>query len=137
MAETLQALAALMTVPGLPAWSGFVLLVAVGVSVLAFLAMPFSVFGVKSRLEAIEGELADLRAEIRALARLPAGAAAPGRAAAMVEEDWAAPPARAARAMEEPRLSAPVPPPAARVERPARPARAEPRLDWPKADRGA
>ncbi|WP_137126918.1 hypothetical protein [Roseomonas sp. HF4] len=136
MAETLQGLAGLMTVPGLPAWTGFVLLVAVGVSVLAFLAMPFSVFGVKSRLEAIEGELADLRAEIRALARLPAATAAPSRSA-VVEEDWAAPPARAARTVEEPRLSPPVPPPAARVERPARPARAEPRLDWPKADRGA
>jgi len=136
VAETLQRLAALMTVPGLPEWSGFVLLVAVGVSVVAFLAMPFSVFGVKSRLETIEAELAEMRAEIRALARGPVAAAAPARAA-LVEEEWAAPPARAPRVVDEPRLTPPVPPPAARAERPARPGRAEPRLDWPKVDRGA
>jgi hypothetical protein len=137
VADALQGLAGMLTVPGLPDWTGLVLLVAMGVSVLAFLAMPFSVFGVKSRLESIEAELADLRAEIRTLARLPAGVSAAARGPA-IEEDWAPPPARTAgRVVEEPRLTPPVPPPAARAERPARPGRAEPRLDWPKADRGA
>ena len=124
----------MLTLPGLPSWVGFVLLLAIAVSVLALLAMPYSVFGVKSRLEAVEAELADLRADIRALGRQPAAMAQP-RAA--VEDDWVAPPARAGRSFEEPRLSAPVPPPATYAERPARPGgRAEPRLDWPKTGSG-
>ena len=117
----------MLAIPGLPAWVGFLLLVAIAVSVLSLLAMPYSVFGVKSRLEAIEAELADLRAEIRAMARQPA-AAPPARASA--DDDWVAPPARAAaRIIEEPRLTPPIPPPAARAAR-----RSEPRLDWPRSD---
>jgi hypothetical protein len=116
-----------LTIPGLPAWVGLVILLAIGVSVLAFLAMPYSVFGVKSRLEAIEAELADLRTEIRALVRQPAAVAR-----APVEEDYVAPPRRTEPRIvaPEPSLAPPVPPPAAR---PAR-GRAEPRLDWPRAD---
>jgi hypothetical protein len=127
VAETLQALTARLTIPGLPDWVGLVLLVALGVSLLAFLAMPYAVFGVKSRLEAVEAELADLRTEIRALVRQPP----PARA--LVEEDWVAPPARATgrAGPAEPRLGVPVPPPAARAEGPGG-RRAEPRLDWPQ-----
>jgi len=112
----------MLTVPGLPEWTGLVVLLALAVSVLALLAMPYAVFGVKSRLEAVETEIAELRAELRQLLRQPLPAAA---ARAVVEEEYVAPPARRA---EEPRLTPPVLPPAAR---PAR-GRAEPRLDWPR-----
>jgi hypothetical protein len=127
VADTLQGLAARLAIPGLPDWVGLILLVAIGVSVLAFLAMPYAVFGVKSRLEAVEAELADLRTEIRALVRQPP----PARP--LVEEDWVAPPGRGAgrTAPAEPRIGAPVPPVAARAEGPGT-RRAEPRLDWPQ-----
>lgn len=118
----------MLAIPGLPAWVGFVLLLAIVVSALSLLAMPYSVFGVKSRLEAIEAEITDLRTEIRALVRQPS-TAVPARA---TEEDWVGPPSRAtARRVEEPRITPPVPPPPARVERRGR---AEPRLDWPRED---
>ena len=126
----LQGLVEKLTIPGLPPWVAMVLLAAIAVSILAFLAMPFAVFGVKSRLEAIEAELADLRADLRALLlEGPAGTAP--RAA--VEVDYVAPPGRAAPRAPEPRTAPPVPPPPAKP----RGGRAEPRLDWPKADREA
>lgn len=130
MADTLQALIDRLTIPGLPSWVGLIVLIAIAVSLLALLAMPYAVFGVKSRLEAVEAELADLRTEIRTLLRQPGATAR-----ATVEDDYVAPPSRRA----EPRFTAPepnrapVPPPAARVVR----GRAEPRLDWPRADREA
>ena len=128
----LQGLVEKLTIPGMPSWVTLVLLVAIAVSILAFLAMPFAVFGVKSRLEAIEAELADLRMDIRTLARQASDGAI---ARAPVEVDYVAPPARTApRSPEvEPRIAPPVPPPPAKP----RGGRAEPRLDWPKADRGA
>jgi hypothetical protein len=130
VADTITGLAERLTIPGLPGWVGLVILVAIGVSILAFLAMPYSVFGVKSRLEAVEAELADLRTEIRALLRQPGVASR-----AVVEEDYVAPPRRGEPRITtpEPSLAPPVPPPAARVVR----GRNEPRLDWPRADRGA
>lgn len=132
MADILEGLVSKLTIPGLPSWVAIVLLAAIAVTVLAFLAMPFSVFGVKSRLEAVEAELADLRTEIRALVRQPPPAAPPPRAT--VDEDYI--PRANVRAPEvEPRIAPPVPPPAARPERAAR--RAEPRIDWPRADKGA
>jgi hypothetical protein len=130
VAERLQELADALAIPGLPSWVGFVLLLAIAISVLSLLAMPYSVFGVKSRLEAIEAEIADLRVEIRAILSQAPAAAPPARAS---EEIWVPPPSRAAAPTEEPRLTAPVPPPAARADRPGR-GRAEPRLDWPRSD---
>jgi hypothetical protein len=61
------------TVPDwLPWWVPIVLLVPALLYVLAFLFMPFSVIGVKSRLEVIEARLDEIQEEIRHLAlRLP------------------------------------------------------------------
>ena len=95
----------------LPWWLALAIAVPVAIYVLALLAMPFSVFGVKGRLEGVEARLDEIQGEIRALSlrlREPAGG-----------EMTALPP---------------IPPPA--DEPPPRPAsqrsRAEPRLDWPR-----
>lgn len=121
----LEGILAALTIPGLPEWASLVLLLVVALVVLAYLLMPFSVFGVKGRLEAIEAQLDDIQTEIRSLTlRLPE----PGRRRAPpVEEDWVEPPR-----FEEPppRGAPPVPPPAAWPDR--GPGRAEPRLDWPR-----
>ena len=75
---------------------------------LAFLALPFNVFGVKGRLELIEARLDEIQGEIRALAlRLP-------------------------EAGDAPSLRPPIPPAAERVAAPDPRRRAEPRLDWPR-----
>jgi hypothetical protein len=129
VADTLQGLVDRLTIPGLPSWVGLVILLAIGVSLLAVLAMPYAVFGVKSRLEAVEAELADLRTELRAVLRQPGTTAR-----ATVEDDYVAPPRRAEPSFAPPEPTRPpVPPPAARVVR----GRAEPRLDWPRAGRDA
>lgn len=55
-----------------PWWLPAVVLAPLILLVLAFVAMPFSVFGVKGRLEAIEARLDEIQGEIRSLAlRLP------------------------------------------------------------------
>jgi hypothetical protein len=122
--EALQQIAAALAIPGLPGWSGLVVLLLLALFVVAFLLMPFHVIGVKGRLDQIEARLDDLHAELRALAlRLPE---APRRGGvARPEEDWADPPLR----MPPPRdavvrMTPPVPPPAVRPER----GRNEPRL---------
>jgi hypothetical protein len=57
-----------------PWWVPLVLLVPTLLYALAFLFMPFSVLGVKTRLEVIEIRLDEIQQEIRHLAlRLPAG----------------------------------------------------------------
>ena len=56
----------------LPGWLGLVIALVVGLWVLALLAMPFAVFGVKSRLDAIEEQLDAVQDELRSLSiRLP------------------------------------------------------------------
>ena len=127
----LQDLAARLTVPGLPDWTGLLALLLLLLAGLAYLLMPFSVFGLKGRLESIEAQLDEIQAEIRTLAlRLPD---MPRRTAA--SEDWIEPPTpRAPRRAEEaaePRDVPPIPPPPAWPER-SRDGRAEPRLDWPR-----
>ena len=65
-------LVARLAIPGLPEWSGLVILLLALLFVLAFVMMPFSVFGTKSRLDAIEAQLDEVQQEIRSLAlRLP------------------------------------------------------------------
>ena len=124
MAEALQAIIAALTLPGLPGWTGLILALLLGLLVLAFLGMPFAVYGVKSRLEALELQLAELRAELRRT-----GPAAAPRAP--VEQDWEEPAGFTRREVEAgPRLRAPVPPPPADSQPPLRDRRAEPKLDW-------
>ena len=125
MAEALQAIIAALTFPGLPGWTGLILTLLLGLLVLAFLGMPFAVYGVKSRLEALELQLAELRAELRR-----AGPSAAPRA--QVEQDWEEPAGFTPRREAEiaPRLNPPVPPPPAYSPPPLRERRAEPKLDW-------
>lgn len=129
----LQDLAERLTLPGLPEWTGLVLLLGLLLVALAYLLMPFSVFGVKGRLDAIEAQLDEIQAEIRALAaRLPEPAR--GRRPP-VEDDWAEPlpPARRGEPDPQPRTGPPVPPPAAWPE--SRTGRSEPRVEWPRQPR--
>ena len=141
----------------LPWWVPLVLLLPTLLWALSFLFMPFSVFGVKSRLEVIEARLDEIQNEIRHLAlRLPP----PGGRSSLEYDDVYAPrplePRVADRIMSRPPIpparhdlynapdpqpsgdsemeDRPPPPPNARPARRneplARPARAEPRLDW-------
>ncbi|MCS6931326.1 MAG: hypothetical protein NZM27_03845 [Acetobacteraceae bacterium] len=120
----LAAWADALAVPGLPAWSGVVVLALLAVVALAYLLMPFAVFGLKGRLDRIEAQIEELAGEVRTLSqRLALG---PRVAAA---EDFtphpAVPPAVPRDPPPPPRV-APVPPPPVRGER------AEPRLDVPR-----
>ena len=127
MMESLQDLAARLAIPGLPEWTGVAALLALLLVGLAYLLMPFSVFGVKGRLDALEAQLDEIRDEIRGLSiRVSSG---PRRAAA---DDWVDPPSLRATtvAEEQPRVTPPIPPPASWPESP-RGGRPEPRLDWP------
>lgn len=122
----LQDLASRLVIPGLPDWSGLVALLLLLLVGLAYLLMPFAVFGVKGRLELIEAQLDEVQAEIRGLAlRL---SDAPRRA--MTSDDWMETPAPRRTAEEpQPRHGPPIPPPATWPE--SGRGRAEPRLDWP------
>jgi hypothetical protein len=71
--EALQAIIAALTLPGLPGWTGLILALLLGLLVLAFLGMPFAVYGVKSRLEALELQLAEPAGSPGAKRRLARG----------------------------------------------------------------
>jgi hypothetical protein len=145
----------------LPWWVPIVLLVPALLYGLAFLFMPFSVIGVKSRLEVVEARLDEIQHEIRQLVlRLPA----PGTRVTDFEEVYD-PPAMERR-REAPVVTRPPIPPASRDvqsrgeyedppapvrpmgretarasarREPVRndpgghPGRAEPRLTWPRS----
>jgi hypothetical protein len=126
----------------LPWWVPVVLLVPVLLYALAFLFMPFSVIGVKGRLDVIDARLDEIQNEIRHLAlRMPEGAhqvdfdeiyAPEPRAEPVLNTASSArppiPPAahELEAEEEEPRLDRAPPPPS------SRPHRREPRLDWPR-----
>ncbi|WP_146201857.1 hypothetical protein [Teichococcus aestuarii] len=126
-----------LSLPGFPEWTGLLLLALGLLCAAAFLLMPFSVFGVKPRLEALEVQLDEIQHEIRELALRLQDPALARRAAAAASDDWAEPPGLAARTPAQrdaaPRIVPPVPPPAAYPDGRGRgPARAEPKLDWPR-----
>jgi len=139
----------------MPWWAPTIVLVLALLWVLAFLIVPFSVIGVKSRLDGLEARLDEIQAEIRTLVlRLPdAGhavefddlyAAPPGEpepAPYRRPHPFARPPIPpAAHQLDEPGhpLAAPVPPAGPGRQRrpepprPPRDGRTEPRLDWPR-----
>lgn len=128
----------------LPWWVPILLLVPALMWALAFLLMPFSVIGLKGRLETMEMELEELQSEIRSMAHqlpeplrqtsydevyAPPGSVAASRqeAAPMVSRP-PIPPAAYDLHEEEPRANRP----GARRADPGRASRAEPRLDWPR-----
>ncbi len=101
-----------------PWWVHLVLLIALLLFGLVFVLMPFSVFGVKGRLEAIDARLDEIQGEIRSLSlRLPEPS--------MIDPDEETAPARSG-------LRPPIPPAPAGVDRSlssaGRPRRTEPRL---------
>ncbi len=140
-----------------PWWVPLVLLLPALLYGLAFLFMPFSVIGLKSRLEGIEARLDEIQQEIRHLSlRLPEVGAAP----AAFDDLYATPPPATPREREpmitrppippaphvgyddDPPADRPPPPPHTRpIRRGDPPAhrpeprpepRAEPRLNWPR-----
>ncbi|MGC8470251.1 MAG: hypothetical protein ACP5NI_10135 [Acetobacteraceae bacterium] len=130
-----------ITLPAwLPWWLPLLILLPAGLYLLVFLLMPFSVFGLKGRLDAIEIRLDEIQQDLRALVeRLPAAVAA----ARYAEESYVETLPGAPQHPASPRGPMAAPPaapaavplraarPAAR-EREAPPARQEPRLDWPR-----
>ncbi|CAP57118.1 hypothetical protein [Gluconacetobacter diazotrophicus] len=130
----------------MPWWLQLTLLILGTLFAFVWLLMPFAVFGVKGRLDALALQIEDLQAELRVLAvppeeRRPAMPAAP-RAAAPVAEPApmaarpADPPPMVARAADLPAASDAYPP---RPERPAasRPTRFDPPPPGPAPARAA
>lgn len=125
----------------LPAWGFLLLAIPALLFALAFLLMPFSVFGLKTRLEAVEAQLDAVAEELRSLNFRAHGLS--GRSFTEDADSFDLPkfPGRrpAQPAFEQPRTAPPIPPPMTPVavrdkpgtprlpQRPAR--RTEPRLD--------
>lgn len=101
----LNDLATRLTLPGMPEWTGLVALLVLLLLALCLLVMPFSVFGLKGRLDSIEAQLDDLRADLRMMAARPPEARLENRDAAPPLPDPYAPPPASGRA--EPRISWP------------------------------
>ncbi len=136
----------------LPWWVPIVLLVPAVLYALAFLFMPFSVIGVKGRLDTIEARLDEIQGEIRSLAlRMPEPSRTidfdevyshdpPPRDVPMVPARPPIPPASHELDDYDPPSAPPArqgfgrassPRPDNRAD-PRAPSRAEPRLDWPR-----
>lgn len=121
----------------LPWWVVLVILVPVLLYLAMFLLMPFSVFGVKGRLELIDARLDEIQEEIRTLSlRLPD---APDRSTAVREPEGRPPippspndlPRRPVVSRDDAEGWDEEPREAPRRSR-APGGRAEPRLDWPR-----
>jgi len=133
-----------MTIPlnlptWLPWWVPTLILVPVLLYALVFILMPFSVVGVKGRLETLDARLDEIQSEIRSLAlRLPE----PLRGG-YEEPPYASPPVERPLRPEPLTSRPPIPPaplepgddPSFGIRRSARArqARSEPRLDWPRS----
>lgn len=134
----------------LPWWVPLLLLVPTLLWVLAFLLVPFSVIGVKGRLDGLEARLDEIQTEIRTLAlRLPESVHSvdfdelytapeptePARRPAVIMRPPIPP---AARDLQPPDISRDAPAPSSvprnprRMETPRREGRMEPRIDWPR-----
>ena len=107
----------------MPWWLPLLLAIPALLYALLLLSVPFSVFGLRTRLEAIEDRLDEIQGEIRSLSlRLPAA-----------DDELAVPAMRAARP--------PIPPARGRLASRAdtsndddeRERRAEPRIEWPRS----
>ncbi|WP_424813336.1 hypothetical protein [Roseococcus sp. YIM B11640] len=114
----LQDLATRLTLPGLPEWTGLVALLVLLLLALCLVVMPFSVFGVKGRLDNIEAQLDELRAELRVLStRMPDARRSSGSVSADIDMH-----------MPYSRPEAPAP----SAQHPSIHGRAEPKISWPK-----
>ena len=103
-----------------PPWVPIVVLVLAVLWGLAFLFLPFSVMGTRSRLDAIEARLDEIQGEIRSLAlRMPEPA--PVR---LIDTHYAEPPPRRVADTELPPMRPPIPPPPPDWDEPG------PREDW-------
>ncbi len=98
----------------LPWWVPLAVLLPLALYALAFFAMPFSVLGLKGRMEAIEGRLDEIQGEIRGLAlRLPEpvrGGREPARDAARVPSPAEGEPPVLPRVLAERRSETAIPP---------------------------
>ena len=102
-----------------PWWVHLAILVAGGLFALAFLLMPFAVFGVKGRLDGVEARLDEIQAEIRSLSlRLPEPTGMDDGRGAMPPDPFPRPPIPPAPHNRPPFVPLP----------PSRPIRTEPRL---------
>ena len=112
-----------------PWWVHLAVLLAGGLFGLLFLAMPFAVFGVKGRLEAIEVRLDEIQAEIRSLSlRLPEPAGMDDTYLPAPADRYTAGTYAAARPPIPPAPHSPPPHSPPPHSPPARPGRTEPRL---------
>jgi len=137
----------------LPWWVPLLLVVPALLYALAFLFMPFSVIGVKSRLDVIEARLDEIQGEIRSLALRLREPGATDYRGADFEEIYAPRQDGTAHRSAQPATRPPIPPAAHELEEqapraPMQPSagraprreasrasgsgRAEPRLDWPR-----
>lgn len=121
----------------LPWWVPVLLLIPILLYILAFLFMPFSVIGLKGRLDVLEAHLDELHQEIRHLAlRLPDAGRHVDFDELYAPEPIPEPPRK------RPVVRPPIPPAPPELEReqaeepeqaaPAPRPRREPRLDWPR-----
>jgi hypothetical protein len=137
----------------LPWWVPLLLVVPALLYALAFLFMPFSVIGVKGRLDVVEARLDEIQGEIRSLALRLREPGATDYRGADFEEVYAPRQDLAVNRAAQPATRPPIPPAAHELEeqapraqlqglagraprreasRAAGSGRAEPRLDWPR-----